>query len=547
MTKPKRPETVPADAVWDELHSQWKHGPGRTAQHGFPTGTWRYWREDGTLACVAEYNDEGLNHGAVERFHQDGTLASRDEWRDGYRKGVFTRIRSKNPTTETYPEDERTWRFEYELISEWKEANHRWYLEDGTQCTSRGVPILQAHDLNGIVAACNPADFTTTGAALVNALSTPTTSAHYKEIIEALWGCRPVEVMQLRECLPSSLDFSPAVELRSFDSETNVWRSLIEHPWRNQFEELGAVLMGAVLIGSVGDSNGVYATLFRPDGNAVYHWDHDTYHIDEVMALSFGEFAFRVGVSAACEQERLSHANAREAWRKLAGRIQVDWYIKNGLDSLYSEVGDDPDDFMRKSFHTDLDPLNEIRGPFWRGQWILCLLVPDAERNWDNVQETFRDNWNSPLTEDEHIDYIALGHREPHTAIYLLWRYFWFDDRAHFEACCNAYRTHRGRLIRDLISLLNEIISGKTTLAGIADVFAVRTQFLKMLSTVWQKKIDRSIDTTRVILVSINRNFRLIDTREGVLVSTNLEIFVCFFHSGKTALTNADCTKYVPC
>jgi hypothetical protein len=489
MTEPKRPETVPAEATWDELHSLWEHGPGRTKRHGFPTGTWRYWREDGTLACVAEYDDQGLNHGAVERFHQDGTLASRDEWRDGYRKGVFIRVRSKNPTTENYPEDERTWRFEYELISEWKEANHRWFLEDGTECTSRGIPIAQAHDLNDIVGATGPAEFTTRGAPLINAVSkttadTAAAGAHHAEVIEDLWGCKPTELIQLRQCLPSCVDFSPKVDLRTFDSDPNVWRSLIEHPWRNQFEELGAVLMGAALIGEVGDSNGVYATLFRADGNAVYLWDHDTYHIDEVMALSFDDFAFRAAISAACEQERLSHDRAREAWRKLAGRVYVDWYMKSGLDSLCSEFGDDPDEFMRKSFHTDLDPLNEVKGPFWRGQWILCLLAPDAERNWDDVQETFRDNWNTSLPEDEHIDYIAVGHREPNTAIYLLWRYFWFDDKPHFDACCKAYATHRGRLIRDLISLLNDVISGKTKLDGIENIFEVRTQFLDSIKRI---------------------------------------------------------------
>lgn len=507
MKPPTRPKNVPEQAVWAENDKVWQLGKsekrGILRKVEVCVGEWRYWRKDGSLCCVANFDAEGNQDGIVERFHPDGTLASRGEWKNGNRFGHFVFIQSENDTDESYGAGYDTWRYEFDSTKNWEENNVHYYLKDGTECTSRGKPLAEAYDLDNTLLAADPATFLQTDAKQILAKLEPH-RAEAEEIgdplsLQELWGLTDTDVDAFLNRVAEGDEFRPATERRKF--EKNIWESLIAHPWDNINEELGVAFLGAAKIGYIGDSDHAYATLFlprkeKPLPNAVLIWDHDYYCIDEVLSLSIDEFAYRVTVSTGYEQERLSRKAARRAWKKLAGKCSVGWQISKGLkndddledSSLEEDVEDIKDiddvedaDDSEENYRVELDSEHHIRGPFWRAQWIIQLLREDKYRDWDAVKECFRPGWNKALDTETYESLKTSGKERLYpTALYLLWRLFWFDYQDRLHECCDFYRNHPARMVRDLVVLLEEIGAGKRKIGDIEDIIAVRDQFLSL-------------------------------------------------------------------
>lgn len=225
-------------------------------------------------------------------------------------------------------------------------------------------------------------------------------------------------------------------------------------------------------IGYFGDSDGVYATIFRPledpsETNAIYLWSHETYYADDVLASSPDVFAYQVDLARDCEAGKLSENGMALAWAKLADRIHATWAIAAGLEeSIESDVEGAPD---RESFKADLDPRGKILRSFWRGQWIAHLLREDNRRRLDDVKDCFRPSLNPAYTPSEHEAEFSRGVRLPATAIYLLWRYFWFDQKDRLAQCLETYKTHETPVVRDLVELIEDLENGGR-LQAIADL-----------------------------------------------------------------------------
>jgi hypothetical protein len=62
----------PDDAIWNEADREWELGETRG---GRKIGAWRWWREDGTLACESSFDDDGELHGVARRFHPNGEVS----------------------------------------------------------------------------------------------------------------------------------------------------------------------------------------------------------------------------------------------------------------------------------------------------------------------------------------------------------------------------------------------------------------------------------------------------------------------------------------
>lgn len=481
MNEPKRPAHVPAEAVWSTQEKEWQLGKsitkGSKRKQECPVGEWRYWRADGSLCCVANFDNEGFPDGLLERFHNDGTLASSGVWKKGSRFGHFVFVRSENPSDETYPSNDETWRYEFDSEANWEEKNMRWFLQDGTECTSDGRPLDTAYDLDTVFGAAEPHDFLNKYAEKIADTIDPDRQRISEEDplqLEELWGVTAPEITKFVRTASEGSTFNLTTDRRMFEDK-NVWESLICHCWQNESEEIGSMFMGAVKIGGFGDSDYIYATILRPlkeepQPNAVYYWSHDTYHIDDVLALTLDDFAFRIAVSNAVERERLSPAATEAAWLKLIGRCPQHWACTDGMDTVGEE-----------EFGEELDPKNTIRGNFWRAQWIVELLKEDERRRWDDVKDCFYANWNKAYTDEEFNKLLATGQRLATTAVYLLWRFFWFKQSERLQACCNTYRKHSARVVRDLVSLIEEIENGRTQIGkAISNIHEVREKFLAL-------------------------------------------------------------------
>lgn len=532
MKEPMRPENVPAEAVWSSEEREWQLGQHRVVGNKrklkCPVGEWRYWRADGTLCCIANLDEEGRPHGLVERFHNDGTLASTGNWRAGHRFGHFVFIQSENSTDESYPASDETWRHEFDSTANWEENNLRWYLKDGTECTSVGRPLSEAYDLDTVIGAASPDEFLDKHAdSVFTAIGEPKGELPAVDPLnlKRLWGITFPDIDKFIHTCTESNSFCRNTVLREFDG--NMWLKLIEYPWGNMREELATIFMGAVKIGGFGDSDDICATLFRPKldepkPNAVYFWSHETYYIDDVLTRSLDDFAYRLAVAGSFDRERLSPMVARAAWRKLVGRTHVSWGGDEGLDTLTSDgylpddgtdtadgvAGDTADSVIgdaahsvtgdtergasdsvygetvdESAFRVNLDPVNEVRGLFWRAQWIIELLAHDDARNFSDIKESFRANWNEPY-DDADVDLLIKNAKErfPYTAIYLLWRFFWFNQHDRLTRCRNEFRDHFAPVVRDLVSLLDEICDqGRREIGkAIRNILAVRDDFLAL-------------------------------------------------------------------
>ncbi|MBA3858078.1 MAG: hypothetical protein C0507_14330 [Cyanobacteria bacterium PR.3.49] len=499
MKTPTRPAGVPSEAVWVEKDQEWQLGKherrGVIKKVEVPVGEWRYWRKDGSLCCIATLDSEGRPDGIVERFHNDGTLAYRGEWKQGNRRGHFVHYQCENQTDEEYPAHSKTWRYEFDSTANWSEENSRWFLKDGTECTSDGRDLANAFDLDTAIGACEPENFLAENAAKIAALMPREDGEGVEPLAEAktdpfnlkeIWGVTCPEIDRFLSFAVEDSTFSPCTSTRPFDG--NIWEAIIAHPWENQCEDLGAVFLGAVQIGFFGDSDHVYATIFQPrreesEPNAVFLWSHDTYYVDEVLSKSLDEFGYRVAVSAAFERERLSKNAARKAWKKLEGKCNVGWSASSGLETVTqddSEEDESESGNVKARYQVELDEKFTVTGHFWRAQWIVELLNYDSRRNWSDIKECFRPSWNKSLDKVYESLKTSGNERLPHTALYLLWRLFWFKQETELKECCDLYRNHPARIVRDLVVLLEEIGNGRKEIGQIKDIYAVREEFLKL-------------------------------------------------------------------
>ena len=80
-----RPDCVPSSARWLPDSQRWEQVPD--AENGLPSGPFRSWRQDGSLAMQAFY-EEGVFSGPFRRFHPDGSVAREGHYTQGHLQGV---------------------------------------------------------------------------------------------------------------------------------------------------------------------------------------------------------------------------------------------------------------------------------------------------------------------------------------------------------------------------------------------------------------------------------------------------------------------------
>ncbi len=97
---PKRPDTVPSEAVWNKSENEWELG--QVNEDGDNVGEWKWWlAPKGYLVCHTFYDDEGYMLKA-KRFHQNGEVSlDLDNSEDGHR--IYHR--STESTNEYFPLD----------------------------------------------------------------------------------------------------------------------------------------------------------------------------------------------------------------------------------------------------------------------------------------------------------------------------------------------------------------------------------------------------------------------------------------------------------
>jgi tetratricopeptide (TPR) repeat protein len=152
-----------------------------------------------------------------------------------------------------------------------------------------------------------------------------------------------------------------------------------------------------------------------------------------VVADSLDSFAY----AAVVARKRLDGDRAELAARALAGRIS-------------------PDDPERRDTEFLL----------CRARWLRALL-----RGERRLAELFDADLNQIVPADQLRARLAACERYVPTALYSLWRAFWFEE-PELARYLEVARAHRAGLVRDAATLVDELLAGRNQLGAIDDVRA---------------------------------------------------------------------------
>ncbi|MBN8661037.1 MAG: hypothetical protein J0M35_11780 [Candidatus Obscuribacter phosphatis] len=471
-----RPKGVPDAATWNKDDKLWQLGAfsPKFKKKQVPSGQWHYWSKIGSLVCVAHFDENGSYDGSIECFHPDGSLASRGFWKNGSRCGHFVFIRCEGETDQAYPANHETWRYEFDSNANWEEHDEHWYLKDGTECTSDGRSLAEAFDLDVFFLNAEPDNFVQMKLPEFARLYQPSQASQAElaerfqerereretlvQNLQEIWGVAPPALVdtlywlgqvQDDQCLQTS---GPAT-VRRFDG--NIWQALITNPYENINEEIAGAFMGAVKLGRTGDSDGIWGTLFSKASGlpheAIYQWSHDTYCIDDVLALSYDDFAFQVALCQGSVSERLSLACEEQGWAKLAGRVATPYHLSGRI------ADSDAIDFEAARHDRD----NLYRRNFWRSYWIIELLKAPSYFKLSQFKETiFPGCFDITGGAPSFSQGLALGLEIPPVAINILFTLFFLSEDERLKEAAAVFKGSKAKIVRDLVELLDEVGEG---------------------------------------------------------------------------------------
>ncbi len=138
----KPPSTVPCEAIWDAVDSEWVLGP--KDEEGEYHGDVNYWRGDGTLVCICAF-ENGVPHGKGRRFHENGEVSVHSTFVAGKLEGLQSWHRSFDPTTEQMPKGADFDRVEFTYLVG-TITNARYFLKDDIEVTRNGSPLATRPD-----------------------------------------------------------------------------------------------------------------------------------------------------------------------------------------------------------------------------------------------------------------------------------------------------------------------------------------------------------------------------------------------------------------
>lgn len=464
-----RPQGVPTEAIWNKEDKLWQFGAFSTnfKKKQVPSGRWQYWSENGTLVCIAHFDEDGRYDGSIECFHPDGSLASRGFWKSGSRCGHFVFIRTEGETSQAYPASYQTWRYEFDSNANWEERDEHWYLKDGTECTSDGRPLTEAFDLDQFFLQAEPENFIHDKLSEFVMLYEPSRSAQAANLGEKerlsqnlmeVWGLAPTSLVEMLYWFgqieaADALQTNGPATVRSF--EGNIWKSLITNPFENINEEIAAVFMGAVKLGRLGDSDGVWGTLFSQvsglPGEAIYQWSHDTYCIDDVLALSYDDFAYQVALCQSSLSERISPACEQQTWPKLAGRVAIPYHLSGRI------TDSEQIDFEGAR----LDGNELYRRNFWRSYWIIELLKAPSYFEVSQFKDSLSPGcFDINGGESSFAEGLARGLQVPPLAVNILFTLFFLSEDEKLKEAAAVFQGSGAKIVRDLVDLLLEVSEG---------------------------------------------------------------------------------------
>jgi hypothetical protein len=488
MSKAKadaRPKAVPAEAKWSAREKEWQLGTiGKETKAR--SGSWVAWRADGTVRWRGTYAAGDLT-GEHTRFHRDGTEARKVTFKNRYTIGVETWTRSQSKTDEPFGlrgEAKTVWRVEWDHGPHGygpEDKGPRYFLADGTECNTKGIPLATAHK-DELFVGVAPQDFICKGGLerflrAADALGAPSGKRRASATFEQAWG-RPMP--RDLETFTSLMERAPKAPLMDWKAHKSSMmgtldaldgkRNLVEHAIVIAQRQKGSACLrelfaGTVALGKSVTGDEIHLGLFDVDMGLssphAWHFDVGEEALTAALADDLSRLVYAAALGGALyDEEIVSAQTVGKLLPGLAGHLNRSM----SLDILFDSAG------VKKSVLGTYKPKTQpARQLSYRSAWIVRALEGQGAR----AKDAFVAELNGKPTATEHRQRLAMVERMVPTALYSLFRAFFFEEPELVEFVEHASRSS-SRIIRDGAALVEDLANGRKKLGTIADVPALK-------------------------------------------------------------------------
>ena len=479
-----RPPGVPADARFNPDDEQWERG---AKVRGKNVGPWTWWRVDGSRACATTFDDEGRLHGEFSRFHPDGSVSRVGTFSHGQHTGRESFYRAQRPSVEHFPvAASSVARMVLDHDAEDEEVHY--YDRRGRETTSLGVPLSEWQNDRLFVGA-RPAAFLKQGLEgylrAYHRLPKRLPRVAALDAFEDTWGRPPPEELSAFVRMTAAMKEPRLFELiAGFGSPRPLPRS------KNLIEELVTLdqksyvgvslvqpLAGVVLLGAAPNGDTWHFGLFddlhsdaRGEGQ-VYLYSHEEHSLCDPVTPDASTFAYLLAV---CDARARGIVSAK-AFARAYGRLKRRVASTPHFAELEARAVPGAAEAFRYKSQAILP-----RFLFFRSLWISYLLRNNGTVTVDDMPRVFVDSANEPITEQSWKGWLARAPLEAPTAMYILFRCFFFDDEARLAELVAVCADSPSRIVRDAAKLVTELQDGRRSLGTIRNVKKLKADFLAL-------------------------------------------------------------------
>lgn len=479
-----RPPGVPPGARWSADEEQWEQGE---KLRGKNVGVWTWWRADGSRACGATFDEQGRLHGEFARYHPDGSPSRVGTFAHGQHVGRESFYRGERPSMEHFPVEARSVA-RMVIGHDGEEQQVRYYDKRGRETTEAGVPLSEWRSERLFVGA-KPALYLRQG--LEGYLRTyrrlpariPKVPALAE--FEEVWG-RPAPselatLVRLTVAMKEPRLFELFAEFgspRLPPRGKNLVEALVLSDQKS-FVGLSLVqpLAGVVSIGTATNGDAWCFGLFddmhteATGEGQIYPYSHEENSLQDPITPDASTFAYLL---AACDARAHGVVSPR-AFARAYGRLKRRVAPTPHFSALEARAVPEAGAGFRYKSHAILP-----RFLFFRALWINYLLRNNGTITVDDMPRVFVDSANEPITEHSWKSWLERAPREVPTAMYILFRCFFFDDAARLGEVVRACEDSPSRLVRDAAELVSELQDGRKTLGTIRNVRKLKADFLAL-------------------------------------------------------------------
>ena len=275
----------------------------------------------------------------------------------------------------------------------------------------------------------------------------------------------PPELAVFREMVPARRRRDAFEELRldaapwPSAGERNLFELLV---LRDQAEpgqtELVDAFCGLVKVGSLGNGDTYHLELYEWEApRQVLHFDHETRSISKYVADSLDSLVYLTALVRAGDAGRIAPETYQAGLHELHEKVSPTWHLA---------IED------RDARFVHFEPRRrDSEFFFYRSRWLLALLSPDPTAGLRALPGLFMPDFNKVIAPEQLPARLEACERFIPTALYSLWRAFFFDE-PELPRYLEVGRRHAARLVRDAAALIDELLAGRNELGAIRDVRA---------------------------------------------------------------------------